>query len=61
MAVTKETEKMVREHRAKAEEYADRVRAGEEPWRDADGVDPVLPVDGNVGEKGEPDKADKDK
>jgi hypothetical protein len=34
MAVTEDTEREVRELRESAEEYADRVRAGEEPWRE---------------------------
>lgn len=60
MAVTEESEAQVRELREKAEEYADRVRAGEEPWKDEEGdvseeVDD--PRDDDVGETGESDDA----
>lgn len=46
-----------RKIREDAVAYADRVAAGEEPWKDGeagDGNDVPEPVDGDVGESGEP-------
>lgn len=44
MAVTEESEARVRELREKAEEYGDRVRAGEEPWTDGEDANSAASV-----------------
>lgn len=43
-----------RKIREDAVAYADRVAAGEEPWKDGGEDDVPEPVDGDVGESGEP-------
>jgi hypothetical protein len=59
MAVTDETEAEVRRLREEAVEYAERVAAGEEPWKDekvdadADVEAEEPPKDEDVGETGE--------
>jgi len=59
MTVTEETEQEVRELRARAEEYADRVAAGEEPWREDPNWEETPEVrNDDVGETGEPDDGD---
>ena len=63
MSVTEETEAKVREDRERAVEYADRVLAGEEPWKDQEadvndykeGDEVPAPRNDDVGESGETD------